>query len=93
MTKKKTAEAPQVAPAEGNGAEKAPETITVKESRLARLRARAEKRLEGTRAQKLLNDLPVRAEKELDGLLDRVGLVRKSRIPRPLEPTSPAPSA
>jgi hypothetical protein len=90
MTKKKTAEAAEAAPAE---AQNAPETITVKESRLARLRARAEKRLEGTRAEKLLKELPVRAEKELDGLLDRVGLVRKSRIPRPLEPTSAAPSA
>jgi hypothetical protein len=66
-------------------------TIDVPKNRLQRLRAAAEKRLAGTRAERVLKELPERAERELDGLLDRVGLVRKSRVPRPVEQeTSPS---
>lgn len=40
----------------------------------------AKKRLQGTRIELVLDAVPVRLEKALDGLLDRVGLVRKSKL-------------
>ena len=40
----------------------------------------AKKRLAGTRAEQLIEQLPGRVEKALDQLLDRVGLVRKSTL-------------
>jgi hypothetical protein len=50
---------------------------------LERARTVAKKRLAGTRAEQLLEQLPGRVEKLLDNALDRVGLVRKSTLPKP----------
>jgi hypothetical protein len=52
----------------------------------------AKKRLHGTRAELLLDTVPARLEKALDALLDRVGLVRKSKL-EGYAPAAPAPSA
>ena len=43
-------------------------------------RAAAKKRLAGSRIEKLLEKLPGTIEGEVDALLERVGLVRKSRL-------------
>ncbi|MDP2339540.1 MAG: hypothetical protein Q8O67_01170 [Deltaproteobacteria bacterium] len=43
-------------------------------------RAAAKKRLAGTRLEKLLDKLPGTLSSEVDALLERVGLVRKSRL-------------
>lgn len=41
----------------------------------------AKTRLTGTRMELLMDGLPARLEKALDAALDRVGLVRKSKLP------------
>ena len=88
------AEAPAAAPkaetidATANGKGRLERIRVAAEKRLGDAKANVTARLEGTRAKKVLDEVPARVEKELDAVLDRIGLVRKSKLQAQPEATA-----